>query len=535
MQEAALGLLHLSPSVVQRQPPYHHQYQDRHYKETEQQKEQHQYQKTDHYYAQNPNLPKRKQTSNDRHNPSNTKLDNRTVSGVASGSSGKGSESVADAMANGVGAVVETVDADQTSIQCICGLAHDDGFSIGCDSCERWCHSACFDISGDNVPENWECWICRPRYVDRERAVKVQMAKLRDQQAVVAELERRMKGEMGGLMDGRESRKSPGVERRRPRAMDGSGDQHNKKRKRRMSSAVEPPLHLQHHPLTLNTKVPNGNAMDLDAADQHDEGWKQGYVHITNDVIPDSATRSKLMQAAQHWRGVSAIDSFPNLPELETPVVLDSKTKIPKTSVLPLPSSSTQSPYPSWSSVSPSGSTEEAVRPPTYTLHTLAPIPSSSLITPFPSLITPSSAYLSNPLNAYAHMGMPKTFVHLLGKPLDVCLDARAVGGEGRFVRSGCRPNAVLRPVICNGVDPQHTSSSRNGASSATQEGGSSSHTKGRSSTAKGDPDSEALSFGVFALRDLKANEEVVLGWEWDDGNAVHHLPAIIETPGMFS
>jgi len=31
----------------------------------------------------------------------------------------------------------------------------------------------------------------------------------------------------------------------------------------------------------------------------------------------------------------------------------------------------------------------------------------------------------------------------------------------------------------------------------------------------------------VFASRDLKANEEVVRGWEWDDGNAVHNLPAL--------
>jgi hypothetical protein len=49
------------------------------------------------------------------------------------------------------------------------------------------------------------------------------------------------------------------------------------------------------------------------------------------------------------------------------------------------------------------------------------------------------------------------------------------------------------------------------------------------------DEDDDTLTFGVFALRDLKANEEVVLGWEWDDGNAVHSLPALIESPHMFS
>ena len=97
---------------------------------------------------------------------------------------------------------------------------------------------------------------------------------------------------------------------------------------------------------------------------------------------------------------------------------------------------------------------------------------------------------------------MPKPFVHLFGPPLDVALDARIQGNEARFVRSGCKPNAVIRPVICE--------------------------------QAKLDPE-DPLKFGVFALRDLKANEEVVLGWEWDDGNAVHSLPALIESPDLFA
>jgi uncharacterized protein len=64
--------------------------------------------------------------------------------------------------------------------------------------------------------------------------------------------------------------------------------------------------------------------------------------------------------------------------------------------------------------------------------------------------------------------------VHLLGFPLDLALDSRVAGNHGRFARSGCRPNAILRPLLCD--------------------------------------DSDSLGFGVFALRDLKANKEVVLG-----------------------
>ncbi|KII84205.1 hypothetical protein PLICRDRAFT_58008 [Plicaturopsis crispa FD-325 SS-3] len=140
-------------------------------------------------------------------------------------------------------------------------------------------------------------------------------------------------------------------------------------------------------------------------------------------------------------------------------------------------------------------------------MHTTAPVPSAHLITPYTSVITPSSTYLADPLNSYAHLGMPKPFVHLMGPPLDLTLDARISGDNGRFVRSGCKPNAVLRPVLCK-PDP----------------------TKKQYHSPE-DPD---LTFGVFALRDLKANEEVVLGWEWDDGHAVHALPALIEQPTAF-
>ena len=44
----------------------------------------------------------------------------------------------------------------------------------------------------------------------------------------------------------------------------------------------------------------------------------------------------------------------------------------------------------------------------------------------------------------------------------------------------------------------------------------------------------EAITFGIFALRDLKPNEEVVVGWEWDDDNVIHHLPALIQSPFTF-
>ncbi|EGO28711.1 hypothetical protein SERLADRAFT_366408 [Serpula lacrymans var. lacrymans S7.9] len=359
----------------------------------------------------------------------------------------------------------ESHSASSDAISCICGFSYDDGFSIACDDCSRWCHAACFDIVEGGVPEEWRCWVCIPRPVDREKAVKLQKA-----------------------------RQKQALERKQRRASAAAIEGSNSKRKRRSSINVHQPTEDEH--------------VDIG------EPWALSYVPITKDIIPHQETHAKLRRQAQHWRGVTALESNASLSPHDTTPIRLSESPLPQpsqTAIQPLPTSSYSHP-----TLSPN--TNPSVRPPSYALHTTMPISSAHLIAPFTSTIIPSAAYLADPLNAYAHLGMPKPFVHLLGPPLDVTLDSRITGDKSRFVRSGCRPNAVLRPVLC----PQ--AKDDKARTELRQE-------------VKGDErpmDEETLTFGVFALRDLKANEEVVLGWEWDDGNAVHSLPALIESPHMF-
>ncbi|KAF9480380.1 hypothetical protein BDN70DRAFT_920557 [Pholiota conissans] len=71
--------------------------------------------------------------------------------------------------------------ADTEAIDCICGFNTDDGFSIACDRCSRWCHYACFCIPpGGPVPELFVCWVCSPLPTElKERAVMMQRERLR--------------------------------------------------------------------------------------------------------------------------------------------------------------------------------------------------------------------------------------------------------------------------------------------------------------------------------------------------------------------
>lgn len=384
---------------------------------------------------------------------------------------------------------------DTDAISCICGFLFDDGFSIACDVCSRWCHAACFDIVEGEVPEEWRCWECDPRPVNRDRAVRLQKQRVAEIQTREKEREKEKDKEKDKDKGRKRDRQSSPAPRRRvsAAAIEGSG---NAKKKRR-ASIISPSTT---HPPINNHTNPNASQHGEDEPVDIDEPWSLSYVPITKDIV-DKDAHVRLRRQAQAWRGVTALSPPPTNPH---------RTQIQSVPPAPCPSQLHTNPL---------------VRPPTYSLHTTTPVASSSYIAPFTCSITPSASYLADPLNAYAHLGMPKPFVHLMGPPLDVALDARVVGDQGRFARNGCRPNAVLRPVLCSkakeGNDKErHKREPRK------------KHAEERDET---DENDDTLTFGVFALRDLKANEEVVLGWEWDDGNAVHSLPALIESPHMFS
>ncbi|KAF7800200.1 hypothetical protein EIP86_011447 [Pleurotus ostreatoroseus] len=425
-------------------------------------------------------------------------------------------------------------DDSSDAIRCICGFSYDDGFSIACDDCSRWVHAACFGIvEGGDVPEEWRCWECEPRPVDKERAVRLQRARLK--------MIRAGEGANGNSGGGRRRVNSPGVDRKRrasAAAIDGGA---GAKRKRRYSvnnsTQHNHPSHPSSHQHPAQQQQPNAEDEHVDI--EEPAAAAHTYIHIDRDIVPTAATRDRLQRAARHWRGVVALDgerpgspaptsttstttSTPALPSsahLATPVLLPpsalhSPTPTALHALPPITSAFTTA-FTSSTPTSPSiPDASESVRPPTYAVHTTQAVRSASLIAPFAATVMPSAAYLADPLNAYAHLGLPKPFVHLMGPPLDVALDARLAGNGTRFVRSGCRPNAVLRPVLCH-----------------PREGGKKANGK---ENRDGDAE-DSLAFGVFALRDLRANEEVVLGWEWDDGSVIHHLPALIDSPHLFA
>lgn len=127
-----------------------------------------------------------------------------------------------------------------------------------------------------------------------------------------------------------------------------------------------------------------------------------------------------------------------------------------------------------------------------YGVHVRRTAQSGDFLGEYKGEIVDSESYHRDPINQYATLGIIKPFTRRLGPPVDLVLDGRIYGNDMRFVRSGCHPNAVFRPII-------H-------------------HSKGKSSP--------SLSFGVFATSPIPAGQEVILGWEWDDDHIIHTLRA---------
>lgn len=123
---------------------------------------------------------------------------------------------------------------------------------------------------------------------------------------------------------------------------------------------------------------------------------------------------------------------------------------------------------------------------PVYAVHSSGNLTAGDFIGPFFGEVVRAEEYHRDPANQYAELGLPKANVRRVGPPVNVVIDARCYGNDMRFIRSGCSPNAVIRPTLIH---------------------------KGEAAE---------LAFGVYACCDIAAGAEILLAWEWDDQHIVH-------------
>ncbi|KAG9620164.1 hypothetical protein KCU64_g21888, partial [Aureobasidium melanogenum] len=76
------------------------------------------------------------------------------------------------------------VEEDDGEIICICGMRHDDGFSVQCETCNNWQHMICYyPTEADRPGEHQKhyCFDCQPRWLDADQAKERQKKQIQRQ------------------------------------------------------------------------------------------------------------------------------------------------------------------------------------------------------------------------------------------------------------------------------------------------------------------------------------------------------------------
>lgn len=420
---------------------------------------------------------------------------------------------------------------ENTLIRCICGFVEDDGFTIQCEGCYAWEHGQCFGYpQEDSVPDIYYCELCDPRPVDTTAARLVQL-----QSRATWETRRLARvNEIVALEQAKKSRAKP----KRPRTDSG-------KENEPQDDNQDPALSGSTPSGTKPRRKPNPNKQrsrpsegsipyTLKGVPEDDDyfrsmPWELEYTPIKDNVIRGVAARHAVSQLYREW--VEGEDSPPPTKRQQQPYHASGLPSPTDTGLIRLSPDNLLSP-PDFSILSPpvppvflSGPDLASLASPT----SIRPVEDSACFLPLkysepssgiyarPTIygiftqdvaapgtffgdyrceVLDTATYRRDAINQYSALGIPKPYVHSIGPPVNLMLDARSYGNEMRLVRSGCHPNAVIRPVF---------------------------HRFDKARSPK-------LVFGVFASRELAKNEEIVLAWEWDDQHVVHTLRAIIDS-----
>ncbi|KLT39252.1 hypothetical protein CC85DRAFT_223483, partial [Cutaneotrichosporon oleaginosum] len=339
---------------------------------------------------------------------------------------------------------------NNASIRCICGIEDDDGFTVQCEACYAWQHAKCFGYpNGDNLPEVYYCEMCDPRPYDAVAARELQL-RTRD--------------------DSRDPMAPPAKPKRKPNPT-----------KPRSKDSAQP-------------------GRDGDEDDYFRvQPWELEYTPLKDNLVRGivaSRAIAKLRKEQTPEAGVDGADFNILAPPLP-PVYLsgsDLESLAAQTYLRPVDDPSSASCYLPLKYIEPSQNIY--ARPTIYGVFVSETARPGTFLGEYRCEVLDAAAYRKDPINQYAALGIPKPYVHSVGPPVNLVLDARSYGNEMRFVRSGCHPNAVIRPVFFRASDPPR----------------------------------QRLHFGIFAARELGKNEEIVLGWEWDDQHVVHTLRSVIDS-----
>ncbi|KAJ1820476.1 SET domain-containing protein 3 [Coemansia sp. RSA 2675] len=391
-----------------------------------------------------------------------------------------------------------TPDEDQGVIRCICNIDDDDGFTIQCENCLVWQHAVCVNVNQDNVPDEYLCEKCNPRKLDVKRAVDYQ--------------KRRLESETKQVKDSRKRPKYIGGKVKR-------SDDANDRRKRAPDSKVprtKPPKPTASRESSSPASIPTGDKgretpIILDNSYTSIERNILGadvqvlFQSVLSQLAAQSGVAGPAATAAQvtaHATDPAEQSTSEQPSRREATDLTDVAETKDRRSDGPTPTSEVHAQKPTTPVAALPAMVrmaEEEVSQVTLAYKGFAkrdrgqtglfarePIAPGRYICEYRGQVVLKAAYKEDPKNYYELLRTTRPHSHFY-PDIDLCVDARRQGSEARFVRRSCEANMTLKSICV----PSRADS--------------------------------LIHLGLFTTRGVEADEELTVGWEWDDGE----LPAV--------
>ncbi|XP_076448107.1 uncharacterized protein LOC143284881 isoform X2 [Babylonia areolata] len=299
--------------------------------------------------------------------------------------------------------------------RCICGFLHDDGYMICCDKCSVWQHIDCMEIDRNNIPESYCCEICEPRELDVERARMIQL---------------RRKEEIASLGRKPVQPKPKGSKQRR---VSKTGTRLLKTGRLSKSQQLKRDKKLK---LTKKEKENMRDAL---------KKQKIGKTGVPKEKKMKKKLNTSLTQnKAEFWNRLEPLFSVYGAQENEySPEIVEFLSHV-KTNGVHSPHSIGVFPEELLVQLYKVSEIKKNIKG----LEATQLIVPGKAVIEFKGRVMLRQHYLPDP-----HLDQSQPYVLYYSKfeGLDLCIDASAFGGDARFIRRSCAPNAEMCHIIDNG------------------------------------------------------------------------------------
>ena len=349
------------------------------------------------------------------------------------------------------------VHEDDGQISCICGYIDDDGWTVACDSCNRWQHQLCYypQFEDQSLPEDLQhyCVDCQPRPFDKHGARARQQLKREEQESLANGIKRpppkshKKKVKEPGYTNGwpldksRHDRNSASPRdqpppSKRPKTSHRTSDSINTttakghSRKRTVSNVNHS------RSLSRSPEIPTNFYSEEFMRCYLDDQWTVTHANLHNSIGVTNALSEWLSAPEDYFRDTHGLDKrevlmrwdgdlddIPGKPQLEIQQEHDDRLRDDDNNC------------PMWKVVT----VKDAVA-------------NGGYIGELKGHVGFKDEYQQDPSNRWSLLHHPEPFVFFHPR-LPIHIDARNEGTELRYVRRSCNPNAKLQILVTDQTD----------------------------------------------------------------------------------